>query len=486
MRKIFSRLAIAMIAIATLMACDDTTEGLGVTLTDNLDNLKIAADTFKVSSQSMKAGSVICRNTTGYLGRIQDPETETYITCDFMTQFHTLEQFALPSIDSIASKQDGQIIADSCELRFYFAEFYGDSLALMKATCYELEKPVKENINYLSDFDPLTEGYVRTGEDALRLSLAYTLKDLRIPDSTRNKDNFLESICIPLNDEYTDKDGKTYNNYGTYLLRKYYEDPENFRDQYKFINNICPGFYVKMDNGLGSMAYINISQLFIYFRSTNPTGNVKKVSTLFAGTEEVLQTTHITNDSEAIDDLVADNTCTYLKSPAGIFTQLTLPVDEIMSGHENDTINTAKISLRRLNNSTQSEYALDIPNDLLMIPIDSLDSFFSKRQLADNKKSFVATYSSKSNEYTFNNISELVTTMYKERKKGGPSFTTEHPNWNKVVVIPVSVTTTTSSNNSTVISDISHDMSLTSTRLIGGIANLNTPITISVIYSKFE
>jgi hypothetical protein len=183
---------------------------------------------------------------------------------------------------------------------------------------------------------------------------------------------------------------------------------------------------------------------------------------------------------------VADNTCTYLKSPAGIFTQLTLPVDEIMSGHENDTINTAKISLRRLNNSTQSEYALDIPNDLLMIPIDSLDSFFSKRQLADNKKSFVATYSSKSNEYTFNNISELVTTMYKERKKGGPSFTTEHPNWNKVVVIPVSVTTTTSSNNSTVIRDISDDMSLTSARLIGGIANPNTPITISVIYSKFE
>ena len=56
-------------------------------------------------------------------------------------------------------------------------------------------------------------------------------------------------------------------------------------------------------------------------------------------------------------------------------------------------------------------------------------------------------------------------------------------NWDKVVLIPVTVTTV-SRDGTTVVSKINHDMSLTSARLVRGTAA--KPIEIKVIYSKFK
>lgn len=43
--------------------------------------------------------------------------------------------------------------------------------------------------------------------------------------------------------------------------------------------------------------------------------------TVFWGTEEVLQSTTISNDRSTLEHLAADLLCTYLKTPAGIFTE---------------------------------------------------------------------------------------------------------------------------------------------------------------------
>ena len=60
-----------------------------------------------------------------------------------------------------------------------------------------------------------------------------------------------------------------------------------------------------------------------------------------------------------------------------------------------------------------------------------------------------------------------------------------NPQWNKAIVVPITLTTTTSSGTTTVIKAV-NDMSLTNTRLVGGKQNTNTPLTISIIYSKFK
>lgn len=68
---------------------------------------------------------------------------------------------------------------------------------------------------------------------------------------------------------------------------------------------------------------------------------------------------------------------------------------------------------------------------------------------------------------------------------GDPNWTAKNPNWNKVVVIPISTTTVTVNNVESIVK-VEHDMSLTSTRLVGGSANPNEPVKINVIYSKFN
>ena len=167
--------------------------------------------------------------------------------------------------------------------------------------------------------------------------------------------------------------------------------------------------------------------------------------------------------------MLNDNTCTYLKTPAGIFTELTLPIDDILRGHENDTINSAKIVLPRINNETQSDYAFTAPTTLLMIPRDSLYTFFEHNQLVNNRSSFTATNSvSTLNTYTFNNISQLINIMNANRSS---------ENWNKVVIIPVYLDAS---------GKVTHQMDLTSTRLVGGSENPYDPLKIVVIYGQFK
>ena len=410
---------IAAITSFTLMACDETTDSIGSSLTDNIDMLEVTTDTFTVTSRSIIADSVLSRNTTGYLGKIRDPETGNYITGDFMAQFGTLEDYNLPKIDSIVSvDSNGDVVADSCHIRLFYTSYYGDSLATMNLTAHEMAEPMKENVKYYSNFNPIKEGLIRT--DGIKVNKTYTLTDLSIDEDERwDASEYTPNIKINLNKEYTDKNGVKYNNFGTYIMRKYYENPDYFKNSYNFIHDVCPGFYFEINDGLGSMAYITVSQLNIYFRYRND--SIYIGTSTFAGTEEVLQTTNVTNDDNAIQTLAADNSCTYLKTPSGIFTEMTLPVDEVINGHENDTLNTAKLTLPRINNTNHGEYSLDVPSTLLMIPKDSLYSFFENENIIDYQKSFIATYSESYNNYVFNNISGMITYMYQTKEAGLPN-----------------------------------------------------------------
>ena len=88
--------AAALLAGWMFAACDDTTDSIGTSLTDTSDLLDVATATFNVSSRSLVVDSVLSRNTTGYLGKIRDPESGNYLSGVFMAQFGTLENYTLP------------------------------------------------------------------------------------------------------------------------------------------------------------------------------------------------------------------------------------------------------------------------------------------------------------------------------------------------------------------------------------------------------
>lgn len=495
--KIFA--VITLILSIAITSCDDTTDSIGMSLTDNGDLLNVKDTTFGVFSKSLVSGSVLSRNITGYLGKIRDPETGNYITGNFMAQFNTLEDYEFPPMDSLVviegndtlrlkdfanDVKESKIIADSCNIRLFYTSYYGDSLATMNLTAYEMGEAMKEGEKYYSDYNP--KELVRTN-NGIKVNKTYTLTDLTIDSDERSDESvYTPNIKINLNREYTDKDGVTYNNFGTFLMKKYYENPDNYKNSYNFIHNLCPGFFFEMNDGLGSMAYVTISQLNVFFKYAN--GKTYTGTSSFAGTEEVLQTTTIENDNQAIAKLVEEgnnSNISYLKTPAGIFTEIELPVDEINFGHENDTINSAKITLTRVNNDNHSKFALNAPSTLLMIPKDKMYSFFENEDVVDYKSSFLASFSSSSNSYTFSNVSGMITYMTALKEEGlasDPNWLANNPDWNKVVIIPVNTTV----NSYGEIVKVVHNMSLTSTKLAKGDGTANSPIKINVIYSRFK
>lgn len=466
---------IAILTFAALMltACDDTTDNVGISLTNSLDNLQISTDTFMVSTRSIAADSVLSRSTLGYLGKIRDPETGGYITGNFMTQFHIQENYQFPDADKMANKEDGMIVADSCELRLYYDKFYGDSLAPMKLTAYEMSKPMSEANTYYSNFDPMRNGYVNA--NGLQVDKVYTLTDQQVSEKIRWDKSYTKNIKIKLNQPYTDKDGNKYKNYGTYILNQYYQHHGYFKNSMTFAQHVVPGFYFKHVSGLGAMAYIFRTQLNVYFSFIDK-GKPHTGTASFYGTEEVLQTSTMENDRKTINELVSDEKNTYLKSPAGIFTEITIPVEEIYKGHEKDSINAAKIQLKRINDKVKTKFALDIPKTVLLIQKDSLYSFFEHKRVADYKTSFLATYDRANNSYTFNNIGSVIKVMKFKKNAGKLS-----KDWNKLVVIPVTTSYYTI-NQTQILTKVAHDMSLAGTKLVGG----SNKQTLSVIYSHFK
>lgn len=475
--------------IGVLSSCDDTTDTLGSSLTSTVDNLTISVDTFNVKTRSIKVDSVLCRSSIGFLGKIKDPETGAFVTGNYMTQFTMLENYRFPDRDSLLLSD---IECDSVDVRLYFSDFYGDSLTTMKATIHEMLKPMEENVRYYSNFDPIAEGYVRN--DGLKVTKTYSLIDYNYSDSVRGLSNWTNNIRIRMNQPYTAIDGTTYNNYGTYIMRRYYAAKENktkeFENSYNFIHNICPGFYITNDGGIGSMANIRLSQLNLYFRTKSTSGKSYSVVSSFYGTEEVLQGSNVVNNKEAISNLVKDNTCTYIKSPAGIFTEVELPVLAISEKHENDTINSAKLSIPCISSADNGEYTLKPSSSVIMVQKDSLDNFFDNAKLPDFKMSYISNYSSSDNCYTFNNIASLVQSMHQAYrdgiKKEGDAWVVNHPDWNKVVIVPITSSSSVTSANSSTITKVSNNLTLSSVKLVGGPDNPYSPLVISVVYSKFQ
>ena len=483
--KILRLLTVLVIAALTFAACDDTTEEIGGSITNKIDNINISDSAFNVTTKSIVAGAVLSRNNTGLIGKMKDPETGNYVKGDYMTQLSVLPTFSVDTLDYIKQANGGSIEADSCYLLVSYNASYGDTIAPMKVTAYEMTKPMSEDQEYYSDYDAFKAEAGWVSENNPHWSSNYNLSN------TSDVKNFK----IYLNKEYK-KGGKTYKNYGSYIMQTYAEHPEYFKTNYKFLHNVCPGFYIKNVGGTGNMAKIWNTELIFYWtrhKTIKAKDGVKDSTAVgigynrFDGTEEVLQLNMIQNDKESMKQLASQKNWTYLKSPAGIFTEVTLPIDDIMKGHEKDTLNTATISFPRLNNADEDNpYNFATPSTILMVQKDSLQSFFEKSKLADSRTSYTTSYSSTGtykNAYTFQNIANLVSAMYKNKGKS--------ENWDKVVLVPVSIITVTQG-YTTVITKINHDMALASTRLKRGVITTDSsgketsPIQIKVIYSKFK
>ena len=442
--------------IALFTACDDNTATLGVDMMPESDFMTSHCDSFDVETASYPVGnSVLARTSMSYFGQFTDPETGTIVKSDFLAQFHCNEYFSFPEkiVDNKITK---------AEIKLYINKFVGDSLTSFKLSVYPLNKILDPEQNYYTDIDPTK--YYDTNAKPVAVKW-FTLSDRTISDEDRWDSDYYNNINISLPASF-----------GQAIYDGYLQNPEAFTNTSTWAESDIPGskgFYFKLESGDGAMAYIDIAQFNLHFKYYDETFQKDTTGVCqFAATEEVIQANRFTNSN--LEVLLDDNSGTYIKSPAGIFTIATLPIEELTDLITNDTINSAKITFVRYNDKTSSKFKLEIPQRLLMVRLDDYNNgFFEKYSLIDNKTSYIANFNSQKNTYEFTNIAKLLIHCMNEKRYGSPT-----ENWNKVLLIPVEATY----DSSNILVKLSHDFSMSSTKLVGGV----DPVGLEIIHSQFN
>ena len=544
---------IALLAI-TFWGCDDNTAGLGLGMFPGSDqNINGQLRTYPVTTSSVPAGRIYAKTNIGYVGKFTDSQFGTYqagflstLNCPEGLTFpglynntafgnnnkitNTMVEKASDSDDIVLIHKDpndesSEVIGNlhTVELYLWYNSYFGDSLTACRLSVYELEKELEKAENkdyYYTDINP-DEFYK---ESDILGSKAYTAVDLSVKDSIRNSDTYVPSVHLTFEKSIAERVG------GNILreFRKAQDKGAKFDNKEFF--KAFKGLYVRSDFGDGTVLYVNQVQMNVVYKcyaidSIKGTPHLThdgKDSTYYAyrvfnSTREVIQANRLDNDSK-IDDLIEnDKSCTYLKTPAGIFTEAVLPISKINEELYGDTLNAVKLTFSNYNQSSNSSnFGMSAPANVMLIREKEKDRFFAKNQLNDGVSSFLTSHSTSTNQYTFNNITGLINACVNDRKaaerdineKGEVKYTVyntdtgidepkstnkiteweEDTKWDRVVLIPVLVTYDSSSSNnyygtSSNIIGIQHDLRPGYVKLKGG--QDGGALNLEVVYTSF-
>lgn len=472
---------------ATLYSCDDTTTGVGEFVAD-ADEITASAQTFEATTKTLKytdlnQNGVFSRTSSAYLGKFTDPDFGTYTT-DFITQINCTEGFEFPETTQ-------EIVATTLELSY--ASFFGDSLAPMRVRVDILNQPIDdtgEDLSlYYTSYDP-TKFYDANGNALAEQDYAVrdnSWTDAAI-DSIKNTNGYYPPLIIDLDKKKNFDIGQNESGtFSQYLLKKYKEDKENFKDAYSFIHNVLPGFYVHTTGGEGSILYIGDIWLRMKVKylverpSTGAVDSTVYTSIPFAATNEVFMSTRLSNSEETLNNLAGEKEHTYLKTPAGLCTEVKLPLQEMYDALGTDTLNSVSMAFTKYknvsDNSASSPYKMGTPQNLLLIRKNEVKDFFEQRKNYNSKTTFLGTYSSTTNSYSFSQVNRLISQIFSDmRTKEEPAQGWDE--YNTMVLIPVK--TETDSQGNTI--GLSHDLEVNSAKLIGG--EEGEKIKMEVIYTK--
>ncbi len=464
-----------------LISCDADTSALGGSLTPDGDVMTVKNDSCFATSRTIKAAdSLLVMTSQCNLGRFTEEVSGSKIEAGYITQLNCMENLTLAdSVYGISDFVFPQWFIDAvgdqkpyyAQLKLYYTGYFGDPTNPVKIEVFPLNSMVDPETRYYPDVDPSLFCDIQAEPLATVTVSSLNMQD---SDSLRSLSGYYPSITVPLPDSIAKNILEAYFNPAT---RHY------FADSRSFMENLCKGFYIRCSQGDGTMFYINRSILGVNFKHIGFDDDDEPVMESriaeFQGNSEVMQLNCI--KWSGLEGQLSDNSCTWIRSPFGVLTEITLPVDQMRS--DEYVLNAAQLRISTAV-TPSSKYKPSVPPTLLLVRKDKMQEFFAKNNAADKTESFVASYSTKYGTYTFENIAAMVEKIYSDRtdwiaENGGDNAAYEQacPDWNKVVLIPVSANV--DSRNSAI--SYSLDIRMHQVKLIGG----DTPIKIKTIRSKF-
>ena len=477
----------AILIALSFFGCDDSTGSLGLGILPDEDKIEVISKAYDVSTNSILSGPVYARTDTAYLGRYDDKEFGSF-EASFMTQLNCLDSLRFPEVYDPETKE-GYLVKNeihSTELILAYSKYFGDREVPNHVNIYELNELItaSSEIHY-TNIDPYA--YFNKNEGVLGEG-TFTAGDLGTSEEIKKGQYYKPTVKIPLPKKV-----------GEDIFNKNRSNPEYFYNNEIFQKEVFKGIYAEVDQGRGSILYLDHVALIVNFEHyvLDKEGDIlqthdKKDSTSISGisfvnTKEVYQLNKFLTDKEVLEAKVAENKHSYIKSPAGIFTELALPIDQIINDDEikNDTINSVKLQFDSYVNEDKGVFTMEKPKNLLMIRKGEIKSFFEENKITDNITSYIASINQKG-QYIFPNISRLVNTLSEEKKTEKDNELAE--DWNHMVLIPVTLDTTVEKDmygrDKLVVVKIRHSLRPEYAKLKGG--SLGDKIKLDMIFTSFN
>ena len=396
-------ISILCLGILIINGCDLDSNFVGNVITPKEDFITAYLDTFQITATTVKRDSIFAKSTSGLLGEYLDP-LYGRLNADFLCQFYCEDNFQF-------QKQPYQNEIDSIYVVLYYFET-GDPNAPFEFQVFPVTKPLDKV--YYTNANPAD--YCDLND--LWGSQVYSASTGRVDSvlTSSGSYNYIRSIEILLPKELGQK-----------IYEETINNPAYFKSQQAF-NEFFPGIYVTTSYGSGCMFNIQRTEILIDYKyiEKDSTGaeSIAYQSESFITTKEVIQLNRFENSDT--EQLLAENEdYTFIKTPAGIYTRLVMPSQEIKPILKGRIVNNVMLSVKYMPNENWP-YALNPPSHLLLLPEDSLSTFFRNRNKENRVTSFISTtwsvsegrpadpstttlgYSSDRRTYFFENISTLL------------------------------------------------------------------------------
>lgn len=400
----FSKIAILSLVAVLIISCNDNLDQVGFTIQPGKDRLSVGVDTLKLQARTVRVDSVYSKTNYPVLGEYIDPVFGT-IKSDYIGEFYMPSEIGF---------KDGAII-DSVRAIITYRTFMGDSLAPMELSVYEVNKSLKGTDDFTNiDAKEFADMTAPIGVQTFTGSNSnYTLVTTTASDySTVTYKRYEIDVDLPIDIGHT-------------FLAEYKKPGHGEMASTDRFRSFFPGLYFTTTFGNGTIISVDLTSLYVHYHYLDEKGSSTGQDTIRTDafrlnvTPEVRQVNSISNKN---DDLLIDNsTHTYIKSPAGVNTEITFPVSEIHDRLKEQALNLVDFTVYALPEANENELVkLNPPNYLLLINKDSLDGFFENSKLRDNVTSFLSeAFDSSTYSYKFNNISTMLN-YYNEKFEGEP------------------------------------------------------------------
>lgn len=463
---------ILLLLVLALVSCNEnnSVSAGASTLPDN--DIRVMSDTFAITSQLDTSKIAISLTPDSFLLGECDTHFGT-INADILTQLACPEGFVYPN---------NSAVVDSVCLYLYYNNWYGDGHTPLGIAVYEMDKntldgqyPLNSDLQ-LDNFCSLVDStYISAQPNVIIPATHYDSSYYSVTDS------YITTIRIKLSDEFAQR----------------FFSIKDFSSQ-KAFNELFKGLYIRTDFGASSVLYVTdiTMTVFYHFTMSRPGMNdtILNDTRAFYANEEVRQVNRYSypNRQTILDKYSQVQDTNYIVSPANIYTELSIRMDEVYDRIDAQLGDTSayRVYVNKADLTVDVLYSDSItgrPRDnwdtpasyMMLIQKEEVNTFFAENKVPSDSVAIVASLTATADTleniyYNYNyDLSKMLTHHIRSQQKVDQLT---------FVLVPVAVSTNSSTGS---IQSVKPLQTISAT-CIRSANNPLTPMDLEMVYAGFS